>query len=545
MEAILFRNRNKLVEVQQVPYKSEVKETGEKGKRKKHPFRVFWRKTHRWIGLLVSFFVLNFAISGIILNHRDWFSPFDLPRSFLPQDYRYLNWNNAAVKGILPVSENENIIFGNIGIWKEKNGRFSDFSNGLPKGMDNRNIHSLIRTSSGKLYAGALTGFYYHAKDKWHNLQLPTESQRVIKILENKDHLLLLTRSEVIRFNGDPLHPQFKIINIPTTSDYANETGLFQTLWQLHSGEAFWLAGRIFVDFLAIVFILLTITGLIKWYFPKTFAKLKEKKKKLAFRKKINIWSLSLHNQFGLWTSVFLLLTTLTGIFLRPPLLILVGANKVPQIPGTHLAQNNQWYDKLRNIIYLQDEKRFLFATDESLYSVDEKFTERPVEYSYQPLISVMGVNVLEAREDGGILVGSFSGLFLWYPKEKMIFDYVTKSEYQPVAQVAGPPIGAVAVSGYGMLGNGREYYFDYNLGGVPLNSNFFFPKMSKEIVSKAGISLWNTALEFHTARIFKSIVSDFYILIIPLAGILIAITIISGVILWFKLYRGKKLIRS
>jgi hypothetical protein len=209
------------------------------------------------------------------------------------------------------------------------------------------------------------------------------------------------------------------------------------------------------------------------------------------------------------------------------------------------LSQDNQWYDKLRNIAYLPAEKRFIFATDESLYSIDENFQEIPKEFTYQPLVSVMGVNVLETRTDGGILVGSFSGLFLWYPDENLIFDYVTKAEYQPVAQVAGPPIGANAVSGYGIMGNGREYYFDYNMGGVPLNSDYFFPKMSNEIINKAGISLWNTALEFHTARIFKAIVGDFYILIIPLTGLLIAITIISGVILWFKIYKGKKLIKN
>jgi type III secretory pathway component EscU len=82
-------------------------------------------------------------------------------------------------------------------------------------------------------------------------------------------------------------------------------------------------------------------------------------------------------------------------------------------------------------------------------------------------------------------------------------------------------------------------------MGGVPLNSNNFFPKMSNEIIQKSGISLWNTALEFHTARIFKAIIGDFYILIIPLAGILIAITIISGVVLWFLIYKGKKLIKK
>lgn len=547
MNTIVLRNKFKISQnFVETKSNNQVVEKQQKPKRRKR-FRNFWKKTHRWIGLLISFFVLNFAISGIILNHRELFSSIDLPRKILPNEYHYMNWNNAALKSIIPLSNNENIVYGNIGIWKEQNGKFSDFSEGIKSGADNHNVHSMILTNKGNMYAGTLTAFYFLNKssNKWTKLELPTKEQRVIKLLERNSQILLLTRSEIIKMDDNPNKPNFVIKEIKAYEGYQRQTGLFQTLWQLHSGEAFGLIGRLLVDFLALIFILLTITGLIKWYFPKSFKKLINNKEKLRFRKKVNIYSLSLHNQFGLWASVFLLFTSLSGMFLRPPLLILIGYSKVSQIPFTNLRQDNPWYDKLRNITYLESEKKYIFATDESLYSVDENFTQKPVEMQYQPEISIMGVNVLDSRADGGILVGSFSGLFLWYPNEKLIYDYVSKGEYIPAERVAGPPIGANAVSGYGLTGDGKEYYFDYNMGAVPLNTDLFFPKMNNEIIDKCGISLWNTALEFHTARIFRSIISDFYILIIPLAGLLISITIISGVILWFKIYKGKKLIKA
>ena len=54
---------------------------------------------HKWGGLFFTFFLLMFCISGIILNHRKAFSPFDIPRSILPKAYHNDNWNLGAVKG--------------------------------------------------------------------------------------------------------------------------------------------------------------------------------------------------------------------------------------------------------------------------------------------------------------------------------------------------------------------------------------------------------------------------------------------------------------
>jgi len=44
-------------------------------------------------GYIVSLACFEFAISGIILNHRKLFSSIDLPRTLLPQDYQYYNLN--------------------------------------------------------------------------------------------------------------------------------------------------------------------------------------------------------------------------------------------------------------------------------------------------------------------------------------------------------------------------------------------------------------------------------------------------------------------
>lgn len=512
-----------------------------KNNKSKHPFRELWRKIHRWVGLLVSLLVLNFAISGIILNHREELAFLDIPRNWMPQDYHYLNWNNAAVKSIAHTNQGS-FIYGNIGIWKKEGTKFIDFNNGLPNGADNRNIHTMIETTKGNLYAGTLMGLYRFDKksNRWQKINLPTKEQRVIKLIEKDNILYALTRNRIVMINEASNQIKFDIIELKEPIGYKKEASIFDTLWQIHSGEIFGLPGKLFMDLIGLVFIFVVISGLIKWYYPKTFKYLRNNSEKLKARKNNLKFNLRWHNKLGLWFGVIMILSALTGMFLRPPLLVLIASDKINQIPYTNLDQDNPWYDKFRNITWNNELNKWILATNESLYSVDREFKTKPHLITNHPPISVMGVNVLEMTENGGVLVGSFSGLFLWYPEANLIYDYVLKQPANIQTQV-GPPIGAFAVSGYGFDEMGKEYYFDYNMGAVPLNSQLFFPKMNNQIIEKSKMSLWNAMLEFHTARIFKALVSDFYILIVPLSGLLIALTAISGLIVWFWVYKGKK----
>jgi hypothetical protein len=87
----------------------------------------------------------------------------------------------------------------------------------------------------------------------------------------------------------------------------------------------------------------------------------------------------------------------------------------------------------------------------------------------------------------------------------------------------------------------GNEFYFDYNLGVLPIRHSESFGKMSEEIIQKSPISLWNLSLEIHTGRIFEPILGMFYILYVPLAGICILIVLISGFFIWWFGYRKAK----
>ena len=59
------------------------------------------RKQHKWIGIGITFFILMFCVSGILLNHRSLIKNVDISRKYLPNNYKYENWNGGLLRGTL------------------------------------------------------------------------------------------------------------------------------------------------------------------------------------------------------------------------------------------------------------------------------------------------------------------------------------------------------------------------------------------------------------------------------------------------------------
>jgi len=148
-----------------------------------------------------------------------------------------------------------------------------------------------------------------------------------------------------------------------------------------------------------------------------------------------------------------------------------------------------------------------------------------------------MGINAFEKLNNGGFLVGSFSGLFSWFPDHNYVGDAVSGMEFIPVA-ATGPPIAENAITGLVWNADGLPWIFDYSGGAKPLQHHKQFSQMPQKIIENTPISLWNLALEFHTARVYGTLFGDFYILIIPLAGLSILFIIISGYWMYRKKFR-------
>jgi len=495
----------------------------------------FFRKYHKWLGVGLTFFIILFSVSGIVLNHRKIFSGSDVNRNTLPSEYRYKNWNNASVKGTLKLNNDSILVYGNVGIWLTDSSfnSYSDFCNGFAKGVDNKKIYKLHLSKNGELLAATLFGLYQYNYDKKAWFKNNFTSDVIMDIAEKADTILLLTRSHLYKTAN---FIEFQEITLPHPLEYDNKVGLFKTLWIIHSGEIYGKIGVIFTDSIGLVFIFLRVTGLIYFFAPGIIRRRKKKEQGAKKVVQINRFSLKWHNKLGWILFIFLVISTTTGMFLRPPLLIPIANKNVGKIPFSKLDTDNAWYDKLRRVIFDESNDRYVFATLDGVYTIDSNFKNYMEPAAYQPPISVMGVNVFEQIDKRMFLIGSFEGLFVWDELSGRVFDYVEQKEYQLVVR-SGAPVGRHMVAGYSRDFGGGQLIFDYILGTQNLERNIRFPEMPK-IIENQQISLWNVALEFHTMRIWSALIGDFYILLIPLSGLAMLFILISGFIVWFKIHR-------
>lgn len=501
----------------------------------------FFRKYHKWFGLFATLFILFFAVSGMVLNHRELLSGIDVNRRLLPPPYRYNNWNLAAVKGSVKAGGDSILVFGNIGVWLTDSTfrTFRDLNAGFPKGIDNRKVNTLSYSTATGLLAGTLFGLYHFNGRVWEEVSLPEESVRVVKILQKGDSLLVLTRSNLFMTTAMSGFRSFHEVRVPEGEDNDGKVGLFRTLWVIHSGEIYGLTGKLIIDIVGIIFITLCITGLI-WFFVPYLLKGTKDEYKRSRLKRFNRTSLKWHNVLGSWAILILLLNTATGMFLRPPLLIPIAYERVKKIKFTSLDNPNPWYDRFRDLLYDAEQKRYLVATSEGIYYSDDMFTGKLKLFPAQPPVSVMGINVFEQAGPGRYLVGSFSGIFEWESATGRTLDCVTRTEYTGNGQ-SGPPFGNVSVAGSVNCNDSTRVIFDYAMGAFALTGNNPLPPVPEQVIKESPVSLWNTCLEIHTGRIFEPVLGPFYIIVVPLVGLATLFILVSGFFAWWLARRRKK----
>lgn len=497
----------------------------------------FFRKYHKWAGLFLAFFLILFSVSGIILNHRKIFSGVDISRNLLPKDFHYDNWNNASVKGSIKLSSDSILLYGGSGIWLTDSlqNRFSPFIRGLDKGIDNQITNSIVQAENDSIYA--ITTFDLYTLSSNNGWKKITEqagiNERINDMTYWKDTLAILTRSHLY-YSIAPFH-DFCKVELQKPIDYEAKTSLFRTFWLLHSGKLFGTGGKLFVDILGVLLIIISVTGIIYFFSPRIIKRRKKKNLPADVAIKTMKSSIRWHNKIGVVFLLFFLLLTLSGMFLRPPLMIAIIRNKINNPKGTMLNSDNPWQDKLRAIRYDKHQQQWLLYTSDGFYSLNS-FDDIPEKVMVAPPVSVMGVTVLEPTRDGW-LVGSFSGLFSWSRQHNLIINCYTG---QPLmGMTRGRPVSLTPISGYSSDFEG-QVVFEYAKGAVVFDSRKGFAPMPEEI-GKGRISLYHAALEIHTGRAYA------YLLGLPgdtftfFSGLFILILLISGYIVYRKKYQRKK----
>lgn len=534
-----------------------------------------WKKYHRWLGLVLSVFMLVFCVSGIILNHREVFSGCEVSRKWLPASYYIKNFNNGVVKGTVVKksaahslsSENCDSVlaYGCAGVFltDSRLSTWQDFNAGLPESIDERNVRHVVKAKDGSLWCAALRDVYRYDENshRWKKVELPGNEERIMDVALAKDGMTVvaLTRSRVFtivpfvqygeivkigKSSSETYRVESKII--PAPKKYEPKTTLFKLVWHLHSGEFFGLPGKLVVDAIALVLIVLSITGILLFILPYGIRRAKKLAAKARMKRlgKQFAWNMKWHNKIGYVTIVLTLWIAITGMCLRPPLMVPLVLSKLPQAVG---EDGNVWQDKLRAIRWDAVQGDWLVSTSEGFLRVDEDFSQAPkmLPDDECPKLSPMGVTVWESDGKGGWIVGSFRGIYRWNPVNHSLNQILNYFTGKPSEETSMIPISDNLVCGYSedFLG-GKPLVFDFAKGvedakgqAVALCNDE--PKKSRNeesmsdlICETAPMSLWNVALELHVGRCYSPFLGPLSDLFVFLSGLLITLVLLSGYII-------------
>ena len=230
-------------------------------------YKVF-KRYHKWLGVTLAFFFIFFALSGIVLNHRGTFSKVDVNRRWLPKEYRYSNWNNAAVRGAKPVGSDSMLVYGNIGVWLTDNlfSTFVDLNQGFPNGIDNRKIADIEVVGDDVLFAATLFGLYRYSDSQWQKVKLPIAEERMVALEQHGDSLIVMSRSHLlVGLAGDDFQ-SFHEVPLLAPKGAQKRISLFKTIWFIHSGKVWGTPGKLIVDLGGAAMIFLSLTGLFYFF---------------------------------------------------------------------------------------------------------------------------------------------------------------------------------------------------------------------------------------------------------------------------------------
>lgn len=495
------------------------------------------KRLHKWIGIPLCFLLFMAALSGILTNHRDLIRSMDIPRWLLPSGYQITNWNNAALRGICS-ADGQYYLYGVSGVWRTEDSTFrkmpSEYNGGLPKGADYRRVISIAPDSLGDLWLITQYGLYKERADHqgWLQQDLPKTLQGRLSDLQLRgDSLVLMSRSHIYTKKlGTTTWHEY---TLHKAQDHVEGMLLFQLVWVLHSGEYLGMAGRIIVDLIGLILMLLSVTGIV---YTCTSWRLKSRlmptlqaprRKRLS---KLLAQHFSWHNAWGRRFFGAMLFICITGWMLRPPLMLGLLHHRLTPWRISHLYSDNPWHDRLRTLRYDATHQQWILHTSVGFYTLSS-WDETPKKWSVQPPVSPMGINLMSQRPSGQWVIGSFSGLFTI--DHDKVRDYFTEEEHKGQT---GNPFAAIAITG-GQLGDRsvEDRLFSYDAGAIKKDAaNSLWARTSFAPEPKSLIdspfSLWQWALEVHTGRIYQPLIGSIGVaLFVFLLGLSSVIVLVTG----------------
>ena len=200
----------------------------------------------------------------------------------------------------------------------------------------------------------------------------------------------------------------------------------------------------------------------------------------------------------------------------------------------------------------------WLFYTAHGFHTV-RSLADAPQRVRCEPPTGFMGPNVLRQVGRDEWTVGSFAGLYRWNRATGECYDLIRRCRYVPPTR-AGMPDFTYSVSGYSDDLAGRPLVFDYNRGAEypePIEADGVhdegrtaatkqapMPPQSAVVAPDEGrMSLWRLALEVHTGRIYTFLPTILVQLFIFLSGLFLLSVVISGFVVYRRVFKRHKLV--
>jgi len=476
------------------------------------------------------------SISGIAINHPGWIGKYQTPSWLVPEPYMAHDWNQGTLREGIYLDSQRLLFAGARGLWFSRDGgrHFQSDNLGLSPKPLLRKTNDICFLKSRNLLLAATDGGLFKrttTSQRWEKIHLGLEEEECVKkILPTPSGLLIVTDSRFFLSSGTGSQFLEKLPSRPETG-----VEMIKLFFDVHSGKAWGMVGKLLFDLTGILLIFLSFSGLIIWFFPK----LNPLKRTSSFVHKCFQFCFVHHLKWSIYFILPLMVIGLTGVFMRPPLLIVLADHLVPRSLYPGKSPDNPWYKKIKNAVWLPEENRIIVEAD-GLWTGSASLNGTMRTLDWDAPIFVMGTNVFDSLGNGTYLLGSFSGLLEFNSVNREIRDRLTgkhvteRSHFRPFNY---------RVTGYLQDPEGHEFVASYHAGLVQITADgakevkgrFDFPDDAGKM------PLWNFLFELHNGRIFSKWLGAFSKLLVPFGSILYVILTLTGLFDWLILNSRKK----
>lgn len=447
------------------------------------------------------------------------------------------------MKGIIYSEENDSLlyVYGRQGIHisTNKGKNYKPFMNGdFPKSAYPRRTNHVFYENK-LMIAATNAGLYKYdfTNKEWKTCTLPRKDEGIIKLVKAKNKLIALSDSHIYLSDlNTNLHFKETILRKDIKE---NRIRLIQVFLELHDGSIFGMTGKIIWDIVGLILLFLCFSAFYIWYFPKRWKKRFKKNKKRQSSKATNRFKFlfNYHKKLGWYAAILLLIITITGIFLRPPLIAVLAGKSISASFYPSSSSENEWQHKINNALYDSLNDKLVIECKDGIWTGKLNGNSLFQKIEIPVRIFAMGSTVFREEKAGEWLIGSFGGLSKYNIKtrkaETILKKGVSKSSGRPAKTLVTAYITTPDSISY-ILGHTKGIC---NLKGDKLTNVLHMPKY---ISDEFRFPLWNYFFEIHNARIFRSFIGKYYILVIPLLGLLTLLVLLSGIFDYFYNKRKK-----